>query len=145
MTGYCIIFTFLAVAIAKLHPEAKLHFVEYCQYFKYPVQSHEIQTEDGYLMTFFRIQAKNTIITNGLKVVYLQHGLLDSSDTWIINDEDKAPAFILANRGYDVWLGIIILPHCREQPRQHTFQETHQVASLVCQVLGFHYGGLRHL
>lgn len=35
----------------------------------------------------------------------LQHGLTDSSDTWLINDEDKAPAFMLANRGYDVWLG----------------------------------------
>lgn len=32
------------------------------------------------------------------------HGLLDCSDTFIINDEDKAPAFVLANRGYDVWL-----------------------------------------
>jgi len=35
----------------------------------------------------------------------LQHGLLDSSDTWLINDEDKAPGFLLANKGYDVWLG----------------------------------------
>lgn len=33
------------------------------------------------------------------------HGLLDCSDTFIINDEDKALAFVLANRGYDVWLG----------------------------------------
>jgi lysosomal acid lipase/cholesteryl ester hydrolase len=31
--------------------------------------------------------------------------LLDSSDTWIINDEDKAPGFILANLDFDVWLG----------------------------------------
>lgn len=33
------------------------------------------------------------------------HGLLDCSDTFVINDEDKALAFVLANRGYDVWLG----------------------------------------
>ena len=33
------------------------------------------------------------------------HGLLDSSDTFIINEENKALAFVLANRGYDVWLG----------------------------------------
>lgn len=33
------------------------------------------------------------------------HGLLDCSDTFIINDEDKSLAFVLANRGYDVWLG----------------------------------------
>ena len=33
------------------------------------------------------------------------HGLLSSSDSFITNDEDKALAFVLANRGYDVWLG----------------------------------------
>ncbi len=37
--------------------------------------------------------------------MFLQHGLLDSSDGWIINDEFRAPGLILANRGYDVWLG----------------------------------------
>lgn len=56
-------------------------------------------------MTFFRIQAKGSKIVSGKPVVLLQHGLLDSSDTWIVNDEDKAPAFLIANRGYDVWLG----------------------------------------
>jgi gastric triacylglycerol lipase len=38
-------------------------------------------------------------------VVYLQHGLADSSDTWIVNEEHLSPAFQLANLGYDVWLG----------------------------------------
>lgn len=42
---------------------------------------------------------------SGLEVVYWQHGLLDSSDMAVMNSEDKAPAFMLANRGYDVWLG----------------------------------------
>ena len=32
------------------------------------------------------------------------HGLLDSSDTWIVNGREKSPAFILADAGYDVWL-----------------------------------------
>jgi|Transcript_34472 hypothetical protein len=35
----------------------------------------------------------------------MQHGLVDSSDTFIVNDPDKAPAFIMARNGYDVWLG----------------------------------------
>ena len=33
------------------------------------------------------------------------HGILSSSDSFITNDENKALAFVLANRGYDVWLG----------------------------------------
>jgi len=32
----------------------------------------------------------------------MMHGVLDCSDTFIINEENKAPAFILANAGYDV-------------------------------------------
>ncbi len=35
----------------------------------------------------------------------MQHGILDSSATWINNSPDKAPAFILADAGYDVFLG----------------------------------------
>lgn len=37
--------------------------------------------------------------------MYLQHGLVDSSDTWVVNDEELAPGFYLANLGYDVWVG----------------------------------------
>ena len=32
-------------------------------------------------------------------------GLLGSSDAFIINDENEALGFVLANNGYDVWLG----------------------------------------
>jgi len=40
-----------------------------------------------------------------LTPVWVQHGLLDSSDSWIVNDESLSPAFVLANNGYDVWFG----------------------------------------
>jgi gastric triacylglycerol lipase len=82
-----------------------LPFEEYCEYLHYPIETHNITTQDGYILTFYRIQAKNTYIQEGLPVIYLQHGLLASSDCWIMNDEPQAPAFMLANKGYDVWLG----------------------------------------
>lgn len=53
----------------------------------------------------YRIQKKNTNFTSNKPVVLFVHGFLDLSDTFIINDEDKAPGFILANLGYDVWFG----------------------------------------
>lgn len=31
--------------------------------------------------------------------------MIDSSDTWIVNDEHLAPGFYFANQGYDVWFG----------------------------------------
>lgn len=44
-------------------------------------------------------------MVSGKRVVYLQHGLVDSCDTWVVNDEALSVAFVLANRGFDVWLG----------------------------------------
>jgi len=87
------------------HTESKYPFIEYCKYYKYPVEEYFVKTEDGYILRIFRIQKKYSDIKPGLQPVFLQHGLLDSSDTFLINDEDKAPAFMLANEGYDIWLG----------------------------------------
>eukprot|EP00331_Platyophrya_macrostoma_P030138 CAMPEP_0176440768 /NCGR_PEP_ID=MMETSP0127-20121128/20777_1 /TAXON_ID=938130 /ORGANISM="Platyophrya macrostoma, Strain WH" /LENGTH=358 /DNA_ID=CAMNT_0017825375 /DNA_START=95 /DNA_END=1171 /DNA_ORIENTATION=+ len=71
----------------------------------YPYQTNEVITQDGYKLTIFRIQAKYSKISGGKPVVLLWHGLLDSADTWVINEEHLAPALVLANKGYDVWLG----------------------------------------
>ena len=30
---------------------------------------------------------------------------MDCSAAWVVNDADKAPAFLLARAGFDVWLG----------------------------------------
>ena len=38
-------------------------------------------------------------------MVFLQHGILDSADCWIMNYASKSLAFVLAKNGYDVWLG----------------------------------------
>ncbi|XP_037777860.1 gastric triacylglycerol lipase-like [Penaeus monodon] len=38
-------------------------------------------------------------------VVLLMHGVLSSSDDFVLNDPHQALAFMLADAGYDVWLG----------------------------------------
>lgn len=71
----------------------------------YPVEEHSVVTSDGYILRVFRMQAKGTKIQNsGKPVVVLQHGNEDCSDDWVLNEEDKAPGFFLANQGYDVWM-----------------------------------------
>ena len=71
----------------------------------YPVEQHEILTDDGFKLNIFRIQAKGSRMKPGLHPVLIQHGLDDSALTWLINSEQKSIPFILANQGYDVWLG----------------------------------------
>ena len=34
----------------------------------------------------------------------LIHGLVDSSDSWIVNGRDNSIGFILADANYDVWM-----------------------------------------
>lgn len=35
---------FSALASAAVHPEATLPFLEYCKYFKYPAEAHQVIT-----------------------------------------------------------------------------------------------------
>ena len=72
---------------------------------RYPFASYSTTTEDGYILKVFRIQAKNSQIQNGKPVVFLQHGLIDSADNWVINGEAGSLGLVLADAGYDVWLG----------------------------------------
>lgn len=41
----------------------------------------------------------------GKTVTYLQHGLLDSSATWVVMRKQQSLGYMLADLGYDVWLG----------------------------------------
>lgn len=58
---YLILFVILYVN-ARPVPESKLYFTDYCSYFNYPSEIHQIQTDDGFILTFFRVQAKHTLI-----------------------------------------------------------------------------------
>lgn len=73
----------------------------------YPIESHLVTTLDGYELTMFRIPYGKTgdLTIGGKPPVLLQHGLLDSSYTWVNNFETESLGYILADHGFDVWFG----------------------------------------
>ena len=69
-------------------------------------EEYEVVTEDGYILMLHRIRENTTSSDSDQKpIVLLQHGIEDASIQWVINDVDKAPAFMLSRSGFDVWLG----------------------------------------
>ena len=48
---------------------------------------------------------KSFTFKNNKQPILLQHGVVDSSDGWLCNKEEKCLPLVLASKGYDVWLG----------------------------------------
>ncbi|KAL1114775.1 hypothetical protein AAG570_007599, partial [Ranatra chinensis] len=71
----------------------------------YPVERHEVTTEDGYILTLFRIPHGRGHSSTSSSPLLLMHGLMCSSDCWVLPIPEKGLGYILADAGYDVWIG----------------------------------------
>jgi lysosomal acid lipase/cholesteryl ester hydrolase len=101
-----VLVTVLACLGFARDPDAARNFTAMVEGNGYDVEEHSVTTEDGYILTLFRIPGKAG--NHGwLKkpAVFMQHGLWDSSFTWIVNGVGKAPAYLMADAGWDVWMG----------------------------------------
>lgn len=73
---------------------------------EYPIEEHFVTTRDGYILKMHRIPS--SAMTSNITVrrpVFLMHGLLDSSAGWVLSGHTAGLAYILADLGYDVWMG----------------------------------------
>ena len=70
-----------STVLSKTDPECYMNPTQLGEHYGYVMEEHWPVTDDGYILLINRIVPKNP----KAPVVFLQHGLLDSSATWLVN------------------------------------------------------------
>ena len=99
-----VLLLFFSIVLSKevLDSDAGLNMIEIVEKRGYDITSHYVNTKDGYILQLFHITNGNS---NNKPPVLLQHGLFDSSYTWVNNFANESLAYILISSGFDVWCG----------------------------------------
>ncbi|XP_011305613.1 lipase 3-like [Fopius arisanus] len=73
----------------------------------YEAEWHNVTTDDGYILTLFRILPSPPFrnITEKTPVIYMAHGLGATADIFILFGRGRSIAYAFADAGYDVWIG----------------------------------------
>uniref|UniRef100_A0A6P7FUC7 Lipase 3-like n=1 Tax=Diabrotica virgifera virgifera TaxID=50390 RepID=A0A6P7FUC7_DIAVI len=88
----------------QFHPDSRLSITQILTKYGYPVEIHNVVTEDDYIITVFRIpHGKNSTTTHKYPVI-LVPGTCGCSENFIGAGIDHAIGYFLSDRGFDVWL-----------------------------------------
>ncbi|ERL86266.1 lipase 3 [Dendroctonus ponderosae] len=84
----------------KVPDDAYLTISQYVTKYGYSFESHEITTEDGYILELQRIPAK----IQGAPAALFVHGLACSAIDWVNQGPNASLALLMSDLGYDIWL-----------------------------------------
>ncbi|ESN97502.1 hypothetical protein HELRODRAFT_185901 [Helobdella robusta] len=98
--------------ILSKDPDLRNNIMEMIAYKGYPAEEHFVRTTDGFILGLHRInkmvdcsQREDKNCNANKPAVLLLHGLLESSTSWVLNQPHQSLGYILADAGYDVWMG----------------------------------------
>jgi lysosomal acid lipase/cholesteryl ester hydrolase len=87
-------------------PEVNMTVPQIIEYHGYPSEVHTIQTSDGYIIEVHRIpHGINSVKSQSRTPILLMHDIFQSSGEWIMDLPHNSLGYILADEGFDVWLG----------------------------------------
>ncbi|XP_012537855.1 lipase 3 isoform X3 [Monomorium pharaonis] len=98
----------LSGVLTPTFPEdAHLTTMELINKYGFNGELHRAITSDGYILELHRITGPaNSTNSNVQKpIAFVMHGLFCDSAGWVISGREKSLGFVLADAGYDVWLG----------------------------------------
>nr|XP_050023985.1 lipase member K-like [Dermacentor andersoni] len=99
----------------NVDPDAERNVTEIIADKGYLVQEYVLTTRDGYVLPLQRIPyGRDELRTSSSSPprrfqprppVILMHALLFSSSVWVVNGPDQSLPYVLADAGFDVWMG----------------------------------------
>lgn len=89
------------VTILDDNGDASKSISEYVEENGFKFEEHKAVTEDGYILTLWRMHRNKT--SNGPPVI-LQHGVVDAGYTFLLSGGNRCLALYLGRKGFDVWI-----------------------------------------